>query len=181
MTYVIFVAWPMCTISIDKIIKYSWICITISACQESELNLRILFRGRILLWSVWRLRSTGCGTTICSWRCARTSGPRQSSCGQMILMLPWRRLQIFILGFVELTDTRSRMLDAMPCHLQYLCRSVPGSFVRLTRRYLRQIVYLFRQFRFDILQRFQKLLRIIFGRLLTGLLFAQFVQCLAWT
>lgn len=171
----------VCTISTwkKKLLNIWEIRITIPARVESELNLRIVFRGGISLCSCGRLWSIGSGSAIRCRRCTRTGGRRRSSCGQTILLLPWCRLQIFILGFVELTDTRSSMLDAMPCHLQHFCRSVTGSFVRLTRRYLRQIIYLLWQFRLDILQRFQKLLRIVFGRLLAGLLFAQLVQCLA--
>lgn len=149
----------------------------VSKIPPSEIEYGFFF----LLLSLWAggwLGRIGAASVIRCRCCARTSDSRRRGWALSVLLLPRCRLQIFIFWFIELTDTRSGMLDAMPCHLQYLCRCIAGSLVRLASRYLHQVVYLLRQFCLDVVQRFQKLLCVVFGCLLTGFLFAELMQCL---
>lgn len=64
----------------------------------------------------------------------------------------------------------------MPGHLQYFGGRVARTFVWLASRNLGQIVDLLGEFGFDDAQRLEKLLCMIFGRLLAGLFFAELLE-----
>lgn len=135
-----------------------------------------MLNGGLFLRSRW----TGSTATRTGYWLADIGWSRSATSAIWPGLMPHRRLNIFGLRVLQFTYAAAGMLDTMPGHLQHFGRRISGAFVRLASRHLCQIINLVRKFRFDAIQRFQKLLRMIFGILLTGLFFAQFGQRWTW-